>query len=449
MLYLSKVNKKFRFVEGSVEGYIDSQIQIPYNIQFKAMEILHYPVDRITPSLRDTAVWKPEHSDPLPNGEDIHDLLGRYKHVSSSELHRLALLIYGITLPDNFKHRLRRDGVISGIDLLIASKTPDEGEVIDYDGGRLALFQTTRNNTPYSFSDTERVIKFEEEVAIPYAQEYPADQFLGPYYLRTDRMGARSRLVVNPNPNCSAACRWCARTYPERRLNKEQLITDVMPSDDLVHFLINDPNVLQGNNDLSHLSEINLITGDLPRNYPIDAASYFTALIKTARSHEFRGIWYYAGHQIESEQDIERLAQLGGEGVFVYTIEHFTKRRELMPLKGRRDLKQVHGILTNASRYFGKENAQYYYISGIDDPKSTFQGIEYFADIATPQLHVLTPYAVMHEQYYYRDRRLDRVRDLLDLQEFIINFYGKPVPSGSNRALFTPHVKFEQGVVSF
>jgi hypothetical protein len=177
--------------------------------------------------------------------------------------------------------------------------------------------------------------------------------------------------------------------------------------------------------------------------------AYFNEIVGRARQRGFRGRWYYAGNQIEADEDLDALADLGGPGVFEYTIEHFERRPELMPVKGRRSLDDIERILAGAARRGGDISVGYYYIVGLDAPEATWAGIERLARHALPRIHVYTPYAPDHVKLYHRAERLLRLRDTLDLQRRILGRYGAPVPSASNRALFTPNVTFRDGVVSF
>lgn len=403
-----------------------------------------YPVDYIKPyqATELSLEGLERHKSDLLSPEFAAQLQGEFKHVSPGELHRLGLLIWGISLPSDFSHRSRQDGVVGGIDLFLSATLPKRDNLEDWDAGRLAVFSAPADTTPYAFDSTNNRIIFWGKDTNLFAMEYPSDSYKGPYYLRTDRQGKSSRLVVNPRPDCTNACQWCARAYPDRRSHGEQLIRTVLNPKVLLDIVESDENFIRESGGLLNLTELNIITGDMPSDLSLTATDYIVELVKEARARGFEGKWYYAGHQVETEADINRIGELG-KGTYVYTVEHFERRREMMRVKGERSMEDIQAILNIACQLFGIDNTQYYYIVGLDNPEVTKTTIQSLATVAIPQAHVFTPYAPTHDELYYQRDRKQRLGDLLSLQEWILSFFGKPIPSGSNRSLFPLNGRFD------
>lgn len=280
------------------------------------------------------------------------------------------------------------------------------------------------------------------------------------YYLRSDRTNRYTRLVINPHRNCYARCKWCARTYQNhipshssRQINSIDsgfvisssgitidkhairiLPQEVISPKELVAYLLRDPHIISKIGDFGHLTEVAILSGDFPKNQ--EAISYLVEICQLLKSANFAGRVYYAGHQIENESDMQLLRQVNSHIDFVYTIEHFTRRQELMPVKGKRTLDEIDEILKSANRIFGTQNVFYYYVAGIDPTQVVKENIIRFKDVAIPQVFVFTPYNLEHNELCHHSELHDRLRQLLDIRAFILELYDKPIPGGSNRSLF-------------
>ena len=79
-----------------------------------------------------------------------------------------------------------------------------------------------------------------------------------------------------------------------------------------------------------------------------------------------------------------------------YTLEHVTRRKELMPLKGKVKLDKVSEILNITSAIMGPDQTQYYLIAGLDPVSDVIKWVESHQKVAIPQIHVFTPYAPGH-----------------------------------------------------
>ena len=154
------------------------------------------------------------------------------------------------------------------------------------------------------------------------------------------------------------------------------------------------------------------------------------------KSSNFAGSIYYAGHQIENESDMSLLRQVNSYIDFVYTIEHFTLRQELMPVKGKRTVGEIEEILKSANYVFGTQNVFYYYIAGIDPIQVVKEQFMRLKDIAIPQVFVFTPYNLEHGDLYYHSELHNRLQQLLDIRALMLELYNKAIPGGSNRSLF-------------
>ncbi len=250
-------------------------------------------------------------------------------------------------------------------------------------------------------------------------------------------------------------CKWCARTYSDHKriynkLKRKDLSVlddkieikairkiplEIIPTQKLFECLINDNNIISNRGmPFSHLEELAFISGDFPPKTSI--ASYIYEFTMSMKNHGFNGSIYYAGHQIENEKDMQLIKNIGLNVTFVYTIEHFTRRTELMPVKGKRTLNEIADILYTANRIFGKNNVFYYYIAGIDDFESVYDNFIRFKPLAKPLVSILTPYNTKQfELYFYKDK-LKIIKQMFDIRDLILKLWGKPIPSGSNRSLF-------------
>ncbi|MCO6433877.1 hypothetical protein [Nitrosomonas nitrosa] len=374
---------------------------------------------------------------------------------------RLALFIYGIQ-PNPWWQELppRKDGVIKGVDcLLTSSETP---VFFDDDARRIAIFYST--NSPFRV-DAQGHVWLSEHKSDLSLSPFPYKRYLGPkysYYLRSNRTNRYTRLVINPHRNCYARCKWCARTYQNHipSHSRKQLdsidseftsvisgsgITvdkhairilpqEVISPKEFVAYLLRDPHITSKTGDFSHLTEVAVLSGDFPKNQ--SAISYVVEICGLLKSANFAGSIYYAGHQIENENDMQLLRQVNSHIDFVYTIEHFTRRQELMPVKGKRTLDEIDEILKSANRIFGAQNVFYYYVAGIDPTQVVKENIIRFKDIAIPQVFVFTPYNLEHNELYHHSKLHNRLQQLLDIRAFILELYDKPIPGGSNRSLF-------------
>ncbi len=131
-----------------------------------------------------------------------------------------------------------------------------------------------------------------------------------------------------------------------------------------------------------------------------------------------------------------KLKNTGLKVTFVYTVEHFTGRLELMPVKGKRTLNEIADILYGADEIFGKNNVFYYYIAGIDDLESTYDNFVRFKPLAKPLVSVLTPYNTEQFELYYYKNKVKIPKQMFDVRDLILQLWGEPIPSGSNRSLF-------------
>ena len=138
----------------------------------------------------------------------------------------------------------------------------------------------------------------------------------------------------------------------------------------------------------------------------------------------------------KSKVDMLRLENLGVNVKFVYTIEHFTKRLELMPVKGKRNLTEIADILLTATKIFGKDNIFYYYIAGIDDFVSIKDNFIRFKPFGKPLISVLTPYNNQQFGLYFSANKVGIIKQLCKIRELVLQMWGKPIPLGSNRSLF-------------
>lgn len=374
---------------------------------------------------------------------------------------RLALFIYGISPDDYWLHLPpRKDGVIKGVDcFLTSSETPEH---FDDDARRIALFYST--TSPYKVDVNGHVWVANYRTGLSLSP-FIYKQYIGPaysHYLRSDRANRYTRLVVNPFRNCYARCKWCARTYqnhigptssqkseatklqadntPPRGgvaidMNAIRLLPqEVISPKELISYLLDDPSVVNKNHDLRHLTEVAILSGDFPNN--LSAISYLVELSELLKSSKFEGSIYYAGHQIEDESDMILLSQSASHIDFVYTVEHFSRREELMPVKGKRSMGEVEEILRTANRIFGIQNVYYYYIAGIDPIQTVKEQFIRLRDIAIPQVFAFTPYNLDHTNLYYHSELHERLQQLLDIRAFMLDLYNRAIPGGSNRSLF-------------
>jgi len=369
---------------------------------------------------------------------EISHLIKEY-NIPREELHRLALFIYGIKTKNPISGR--QDGVIPGVDLYV---TKDENkanlvsqghadEQIDLDSGRLAAFISRDEDTNYVWENGQ--ILHNNNPTGLFAEQFPKDEFIGQFYVRTDDKGVHNRVVINPRPFCSSGCAWCARTYGDRsKLLHEQLDRRMTTPQDLIKEL-DENKPFQKLGGFKDMREINFVSGDFVPRENISQADYLIAFIKLAKKRGFNGKWYYSGHQITSENEIQRVKEEIGEGTICYTLEHLERRKELMPIKGKVELHEVLEILSRISRIMGPEHSQYYLISGLDRPETVMKWIEEHKDIALPQIHVFTPYSPSHYKLA-KGNRLEQLENVLRIRSFILNQYGIGINSGSNRSLF-------------
>jgi hypothetical protein len=390
----------------------------------------------------------------VPSTEQMDLLLAHYKHLTPLELHRVGLLIYGVNLKNITEDNYRTDGVVPGVNLMIAEHVNDlTGASVDTDGRRIQVFQANDNSpSPYYLNkDTSQV--YFDDIPVMAALEFPKENYLGPYYLRTDREGGKSRLVVNPHANCNSGCKWCARAYNHR--DGANRIRNVFSPEELLNTVLKDPNIMTGKLDLSFLTELNIVSGDFPKIYPnkgerisLNAADYLIELVKLARQNGFKGKWYYTGHQIKQEE-LKRIKEEIGGGTISYTVEHVERRQELMPVKGKISLDDIQKLLAATFSEFGRENTKYTYIIGLDDPKSGESFISNLKRIAIPEVHIFSPYAPDHDDYYFREKRYQRMTDVLDFQQKMLKEFEGPVTTGSNRGSFTPDAILVDGKITY
>lgn len=374
---------------------------------------------------------------------------------------RLALFIYGIQPNPSWRELPpRKDGIIKGVDCLLTSS--ETSASFDDDARRIAIFYS--KNSMYRVDVQGHVWLSDHRTGLSLSP-FPYKRYLGPpysYYLRSDRTNRYTRLVVNPHRNCHAGCKWCARTYqnhiaphlaqplsrddselpdmiPHGGITIDRRAFRVLPRgvispQELISHLLRDPNVISETGNFSHLTEVVILSGDFPKNQrPI---LYLIELCELLKSSNFAGGIYYAGHQIEAECDMQLLRRVNLPIAFAYTIEHFTRRQELMPAKGTRDIDEVEEILKIANGIFGAQNVFYYYVAGIDPTQVVKKQFIRFKEIAIPQVFVFTPYNREHNELYHHSRLGDRLQQLLNIRSFMLELYNKPIPGGSNRSLF-------------
>jgi len=378
-------------------------------------------------------------SERIAFGEDVFD--------------RIALFIYGINENKNLQNTIpRRDGVIKGMDFALTNrKIPFES---DDDTKRIAVFYN--ESSPYSLNSSGTLMLKKRPTYTflkPFIyKKYIFNDYL--YYLRSNRYNLYNKLVLNPYRNCNSMCKWCARTYPDHKkiyaklknngniLDKNVEIKAIrkipqrlVPPKELFDHLMHDVSIINPNaKTFSFLEELAFITGDFPPGF--DVSAYIFELIMLMKNNGFIGTIYYAGHQIESKEDMLKLKNTGLKVTFVYTVEHFTGRLELMPVKGKRTLNEIADILYGADEIFGKNNVFYYYIAGIDDLESTYDNFVRFKPLAKPLVSVLTPYNTEQFELYYYKNKIKIPKQMFDVRELILQLWGEPIPSGSNRSLF-------------
>ncbi len=368
---------------------------------------------------------------------DAAGLIEKYS-IPSAELHRLGLFIFGIDVENRQIHG-RQDGVIAGVDAFVSSdggkvRAVERGEKnIDLDAGRLAAFISLPEDTPYTWK-TDEILFHGKSTGLRIA-EFPKDGLTGRFYLRTDRAGQHSRLVINPRPACESMCSWCARAYPDReRILGEKLEKKLQNPSELISDIESNPKIIAMGG-FAAMTEINFISGDfLPREI-MTQQEYLIEFINLARKKGFVGTYYYAGHQAFTQGGVKQIHSALGPGRMCYTLEHISRRLELMPIKGRVAAEEVSRILTQTAKIMGPENTEYYLIAGIDTTELVNAWINAHAGIAIPQVHVFTPYSPSHYNLI-PGNRLQQLKNMLEVRGNILKNFGVGIPAGSNRSLF-------------
>jgi len=376
---------------------------------------------------------------PLSDGEMLR--LSNEYQISEPRLARLGIYIYGLN-SKNHHPTVRQDGVIAGIDTFTSTDSSlvdsvrefPNGEKIDLDAGRLAAFIAREEDTPFEWADHE--VLFNKKPSGFYMTEFPKDNFRGRYYVRTSPSGMHNRLVINPRPSCESNCKWCARAYPDRiRLLNEKLDRRVTDPEDLILQIESDPEFIKLGG-IEAMKEVNFVSGDFLPNEPVSQTRYLVEMIEKLRQKGFTGNWYYAGHQIFEGRDLEYIADKIGPGRVCYTLEHLTRRQELMPLKGKVPLEKVSEVLKHTAKIMGIDNTEYYLISGLDPANTVKKWIDDHKDFAKPQVHVFTPYAPSHFKLVDK-KRIDQLKTALEIRSHVLKTYGHGINSGSNRSLFS------------
>lgn len=231
-------------------------------------------------------------------------------------------------------------------------------------------------------------------------------------------------------------CKWCARAYQDRKhLLHEMLDRRIQTPADLIQEMEAHENFRQLGG-FPSMTEINFVSGDFKKTELFTQAEYLIEFIQRVRKLGFRGEWYYAGHQAFKKDDIVKLKKAIGDGTMCYTLEHLTRRGELMPVKGLVPLDDVTRTLIHTSKIMGKKRTQYYLIAGLDPFPDVEDWVTRHTRIAIPQIHVFTPYAPSHYRLAHGERSV-QMETALKVRSSILRTYGRAIHSGSNRSLFS------------
>lgn len=135
----------------------------------------------------------------------------------------------------------------------------------------------------------------------------------------------------------------------------------------------------QGGLDITALRQIAVVTGLFGSERAV--ITHMDLIHQVASARGFKGELMYFGCEVNSQDGLERLAELGNFAI-VYAVDNFTKRSEILNRKkARLTLEDAKRTLTLA-KALGIQTT-FAYIAGIDDVASLEQGFTLLADSIT------------------------------------------------------------------
>jgi len=185
-----------------------------------------------------------------------------------------------------------------------------------------------------------------------------------------------------------------------------------------------------GNNIFANLHRLAIVTASFGSERA--ALSHLRTVVNEARKWGFKGQLYTTTSEIVTPEGMAEMRQLGFES-YNYSLETFTRREELMPVKGRTTLDEVLKILTRAGNIF--DDVRAYYLAGFDQLESIRSGAEKVRGICTIQPSIFVPYTTEQDDLYCMDAKRQGLTYFVEARKIIEELDSFKTEARANRRL--------------
>lgn len=147
--------------------------------------------------------------------------------------------------------------------------------------------------------------------------------------------------------------------------------------------------VINAGANFSEMDEVAIVTGMFRDEKKV--IKHIAEISEIATAHGFKGHLFYIGSQIQTKEGVKSfLDAVNGMPIrYAYTVESFTKKDELHPIKNLTLEETLRNL--NTIRDGGIERLEYTYMPGIDSFSSFNKTALKFANLAKPHVSIFRP----------------------------------------------------------
>lgn len=336
--------------------------------------------------------------------EKINLLSKKYPDLSKLDLHYLSMKCLGIQ--DSQSHQGR-----------------PSINIFDNKGLYHITFTTNEQNSPYCFENETilcdgNILPFQ----VVYVERIPV-RVRRHYYLRgsqymTPSLEDEKILNLNFHHQCYH-CGFCQNLVcgSQSTLTPKDGFKLIMSRGDI--------------KTLSDIAEIAIVTGSFDSEEK--AFEHIYGIIDEAARYEFHGRLFYMGHELRSEDKINKIrSRIVKEGMIslkiVYTVEMFANRQRFMSgHKSDNNLDEIADILQKLSK-MELYDLQYSYMPGLDDLEDFKRGAERLVEYATPHISIYRPFfSEMREAHICSDYKRMNEEYLCQIRTRFEELCGGPI----------------------
>lgn len=175
----------------------------------------------------------------------------------------------------------------------------------------------------------------------------------------------------------------------------------------------------------SEIDELAIVTGMFRDEKEV--IKHISKISSIATEHGFKGHLFYIGSQIKTREGVRRFLRDVKEVPirYAYTVETFTKREKLHPMKNQSLEEAVNNLKTIKEEGIGR--LEYTYMPGIDSFSSFNEIAPALANLAKPHVSIFRPANQQQVELMSKDFIQDPVDYLCKMRIQLEGIYGGPI----------------------